>query len=445
MAGRSRQTNREVSPAASTPMNRHDERERGMWYDRERIAAGGIESIDMDVGRGGHSSLTIRSRGADQSLMDALGHMFSTVLELGPGPALPVLREVSFQSAIVPDYDARIGRFAGPFEGPVGPNLLRSRFNRPEEMAKIDLQFTGRIRITRSVPPHVLEELGGVMRSAGQSADVVTYLNSIWHRYATEKLLRLARHAAIEELQTQTVTGHPAEEQERRRLIDVLSQAIGSDAYQVSREQVVAWLFATRTTRQIDDGPAELRVQSLLAYHMILGDRIDQHESAAAARRAQSVSRRSRRQDRGGFTQLTSEIITSSYDRVNIDDFVTALTRMGERMGMGFGSYLTDPNPPEAQAKGMALLRESLTPEQLKSYDKDQWFLVKGGTSGKTYRIRHGTQLNIDILDTLGRKYATMCFMPMGNLVTGDVLVAQKIALETSETDVLRIANITRG
>ena len=406
-----------------------------MWYDRERIAAGGIESIDMDVGRGGHSSLTIRSRGADQSLMDALGHMFSTVLELGPGPALPVLREVSFQSAIAPDYDARIGRFGG------------SRLNRPEEMAKIDLQFTGRIRITRSVPPHVLEELGGVMRSVGHSADVVTYLNSIWHRYATEKLLRLARHAAIEELQTQTVTGHPAEEQVRRRHIDVLSQAIGSDSYQVSREQVVAWLFANRTTRQVDDGPAELRVPSHIAHATMLNGQIDRHESAAAARRAQSASRRSRRQSEGGFTQLTSEIIapSSPFDHVSIDDFVTALTRMSERMGMVFGSHLTDPNPPEAQAKGMALLRESLTPEQLKSYDKDQWFLVKGGTSGKTYRIRHGTQLNIDILDTLGRKYATMCFMPMGNLVTGDVLVAQKIALETSETDVLRIANITRG
>ena len=33
------------------------------------------------------------------------------------------------------------------------------------------------------------------------------------------------------------------------------------------------------------------------------------------------------------------------------------------------------------------------------------------------------------------------CFFPEGNLVTGDVMLAQKVALELFETDALKIAN----
>jgi hypothetical protein len=36
---------------------------------------------------------------------------------------------------------------------------------------------------------------------------------------------------------------------------------------------------------------------------------------------------------------------------------------------------------------------------------------------------------------------AQWCFSPHGNLVVGDILLAQKIALETMEHDALRIAN----
>ena len=40
-----------------------------------------------------------------------------------------------------------------------------------------------------------------------------------------------------------------------------------------------------------------------------------------------------------------------------------------------------------------------------------------------------------------GRTVAQWCFAPEGKLATGDVLLAQKIALETMEQEVLTLAN----
>jgi hypothetical protein len=49
--------------------------------------------------------------------------------------------------------------------------------------------------------------------------------------------------------------------------------------------------------------------------------------------------------------------------------------------------------------------------------------------------------MNIDELDSVGRKTCEWCFLPEGNLVAGDCMLAQKIALETFESRALAIAN----
>jgi hypothetical protein len=43
-------------------------------------------------------------------------------------------------------------------------------------------------------------------------------------------------------------------------------------------------------------------------------------------------------------------------------------------------------------------------------------------------------------LDDGDRPVAGLCFFPIGNLVAGDVMLAQKIALETDEKGVLAVA-----
>jgi hypothetical protein len=55
-----------------------------------------------------------------------------------------------------------------------------------------------------------------------------------------------------------------------------------------------------------------------------------------------------------------------------------------------------------AEEKAVALLKEWLTPAQLKEYEKNGHFQVTGSHSGKHYRIRRGRALNIDELDEHG-------------------------------------------
>ena len=96
---------------------------------------------------------------------------------------------------------------------------------------------------------------------------------------------------------------------------------------------------------------------------------------------------------------------------------------------------------PEAEARGLRLLRENLSPAQREQEERYGCFDVRGGDTGRHYRIKSGFQLNVQVLDNKGRATAVLCFMPAGNLVAGDVMLAQKLALELFESDTLKIAN----
>lgn len=103
------------------------------------------------------------------------------------------------------------------------------------------------------------------------------------------------------------------------------------------------------------------------------------------------------------------------------------------------------PNPEvgtkEAQERGLQLLKDNLTPEQRQSYEANRYFDVKGGESGTTYRIHHGRQMNIEVLDEKGKRTSGLCALPQGGLVAGDCMLAQKVALECDEAGFLKIAN----
>jgi hypothetical protein len=106
----------------------------------------------------------------------------------------------------------------------------------------------------------------------------------------------------------------------------------------------------------------------------------------------------------------------------------------------GGRTYL-DERRSEAHKRGMRLLKENLTLAQRQQYERYGYFEVVGGKTGKRYRIRHGRSMNIDQLDKNGRRVCGWCFFPEGNLVTGDVMLAQKTALELFEGEALKIAN----
>src|SRR6202521_4363011 len=93
------------------------------------------------------------------------------------------------------------------------------------------------------------------------------------------------------------------------------------------------------------------------------------------------------------------------------------------------------------EARGITLLRQSLSPEQQAQFDASKCFDVIGRDSGRGYGIPHGTETNGHELDDAGRPVMGWCFVPSGHLVAGDVMLAQKIALETNERAVLSVAN----
>jgi hypothetical protein len=96
-------------------------------------------------------------------------------------------------------------------------------------------------------------------------------------------------------------------------------------------------------------------------------------------------------------------------------------------------------NTPEGRS--LILLRRCLSSEQLKQFAAGGYFEVTGGDSRKRYRIHAGTSVNVCEVDEKGRRQVGLCFMPIGSLPLGDVMLAQKIALESCEREVRAIAN----
>ncbi|MCP3397797.1 MULTISPECIES: hypothetical protein [unclassified Bradyrhizobium] len=96
-------------------------------------------------------------------------------------------------------------------------------------------------------------------------------------------------------------------------------------------------------------------------------------------------------------------------------------------------------NGPEARAR--RLLREWLSPEQRAQFDAEGFFDVTGSHTGRRYRIHPGTMSNVWELDEKMEPKTGWCFVPERPLGTCDVMLAQKIALETDEAAVIALAN----
>ena len=97
--------------------------------------------------------------------------------------------------------------------------------------------------------------------------------------------------------------------------------------------------------------------------------------------------------------------------------------------------------PSTKEKRGLKLLREWLSQKQLAQYDAHRYFEVIGCHTGKRYRICHGNGANVIELDDAALPRTGWCFVPGDHLVAGDVMLAQKIALETDERGALAAAN----
>ncbi|SHN80906.1 hypothetical protein [Bradyrhizobium erythrophlei] len=93
------------------------------------------------------------------------------------------------------------------------------------------------------------------------------------------------------------------------------------------------------------------------------------------------------------------------------------------------------------EARGRRLLRRWLSAEQLAQFDARSSFDVIGCHTARRYRIYYAKVANVEELDQVGHPIVRYCFIPEGDLVPGDVMLAQKIALETNERAALAVAN----
>jgi hypothetical protein len=95
------------------------------------------------------------------------------------------------------------------------------------------------------------------------------------------------------------------------------------------------------------------------------------------------------------------------------------------------------------EARALKLLKAHLSAEQLKQLEREAAFDVIGGDTGQRYRITQGRIMNVQLLDEYGSWRTCLCFEPRGHLPIGDVMLAQKFALELFEAAALTAANKT--
>jgi hypothetical protein len=110
--------------------------------------------------------------------------------------------------------------------------------------------------------------------------------------------------------------------------------------------------------------------------------------------------------------------------------------------------------PKGARDRARELLLSHLTLEQRETLERNKWFVVRGGKSGKLYRIRdQGSMVaNIEelivepqrvmLIDEVRQASHRLCaHCDLFKYPLGDQLLAQKLMLEIEEEAFLKIAN----
>lgn len=92
------------------------------------------------------------------------------------------------------------------------------------------------------------------------------------------------------------------------------------------------------------------------------------------------------------------------------------------------------------EGRSLRLLREWLSPAQWAQFAAKGYFEVVGGDTGKHYRIYAGASTNVCEIDEKDRPTLGLCFLPLGELPVGDVMLAQKIALESCESRAIEVS-----
>ena len=91
-------------------------------------------------------------------------------------------------------------------------------------------------------------------------------------------------------------------------------------------------------------------------------------------------------------------------------DRLRRIIMVGASRARAFRKWYLEAGYTQAEIRGINLLKEWLSPEQLAQYQSYGYFDVIGRQSGKRYRIRYGVAMNICEMDSRGRIAAGWCF-----------------------------------
>ena len=119
----------------------------------------------------------------------------------------------------------------------------------------------------------------------------------------------------------------------------------------------------------------------------------------------------------------------------------TATRRLWHSVSEGARNILTLRERYRAMMDAREARGITLSPMQRAQFDASKYFDVVGGDTGRRYRIHYGKVTNVHQIDEAGQPVTGWCFVPSGGLVAGDVMLVQKIALETNEQTTLALAN----
>ena len=177
------------------------------------------------------------------------------------------------------------------------------------------------------------------------------------------------------------------------------------------------------------------RIDYMMCMHMVEG----RSTEICMRERVRRISCRSHGEPPSQISNVTNDVVHQSDGRWRLGAWISRgwnlCTAIGARGLQGRVLYR------EAQARSIQRVTDNLSPAQRVQYEQLGYFEVIGGTTGTRYRIRRDYQMNVEQLDAKGKRARMLCFMPEGQLAVGDIMLAQKLALELFEHEAINVAN----
>ncbi len=129
---------------------------------------------------------------------------------------------------------------------------------------------------------------------------------------------------------------------------------------------------------------------------------------------------------------------------MTMDSFSATPTSMvKEFLADALGALRRQRQAISAVDKAEGTFRQFLTPQQQADFLRHTYIMVRGGSSGRTYRIKYAQHSNITLMSPDGtRAVRDICFVPQETgLPIYDIMLMQKLCLENDEVATLAIAN----